>query len=133
LSAWGTGVGVSIAQARLAQLRGVAEAFYPPDTTIHVMDSRIGWATSTRQLISLLYGGLIPKWDLSKLRAKGAVLKTFGGRASGPEPLDRFFKFAVNMFQRSAGRKLTTLDCHDTLCMIGDIVQRVGARRSAML
>src|SRR5208337_1576062 len=91
------------------------------------------WASSFRQLISLLYGGLIPSWDLSAVRPAGAILKTFGGRASGPEPLDRLFKFAVKLFQNAAGRKLNSLECHDLMCMIADVVVCGGVRRSAMI
>src|SRR5437660_10079272 len=133
LSMCGTGVGFSVENALVSQMPSVSEHFYPTDTTIYPMDSRIGWSSALRQLISLLYGGLIPKWDFSKLRAKGAPLKTFGGRASGPEPLERLFKFTIATFQRAAGRKLNSLECHDIMCMIGDIVQSGGVRRSAML
>jgi ribonucleoside-triphosphate reductase (thioredoxin) len=111
----------------------VAEKFFDTDTTIKVMDSKIGWATGFRQLISLLYGGLVPKWDLSAVRAAGAILKTFGGRASGPEPLDKLFHFTVTLFKGAAGRKLNSLECHDLMCMIADVVVSGGVRRSAML
>ena len=100
ISMCGTGVGFSVERQFVNEMPVVAEQFYPTDTCIKVMDSKIGWATGLRQLISLLYGGLIPKWDLSAVRPAGAILKTFGGRASGPEPLDRIFKFTVETFKK---------------------------------
>ena len=129
----GVGVGFSVERQQVNQLPTVAENFYSEDTTIKVKDSKIGWATALRQLISLLYGGLIPKWDMSSVRPAGAVLKTFGGRASGPEPLDRLFRFTVELFKGAAGRKLTSLECHDLVCMIADIVVCGGVRRSALI
>jgi len=133
ISMCGTGVGFSVERQFVNEMPTVAEQFYPTDTTIKVMDSKIGWATGFRQLIQLLYGGLIPKWDLSAVRPAGAILKTFGGRASGPEPLDQLFKFTVALFREAAGRKLTSLECHDLLCMVADVVVSGGVRRSAML
>ena len=97
ISMCGTGVGFSVERQYVNKLPVVAEIFYPTETVIKVRDSKIGWASSFRQLISLLYGGLIPKWDLSAVRPAGSILKTFGGRASGPEPLDRLFKFTVHL------------------------------------
>ena len=133
ISMCGTGVGFSVERQFVNEMPSVAEVFYPTDTCIKVMDSKIGWATGFRQLISLLYGGLIPKWDLSAVRPAGAILKTFGGRASGPEPLDRLFKFTVSLFQKAAGRKLNSIECHDLMCMVADVVVSGGVRRSAML
>ena len=133
ISMCGTGVGFSVERQFVAKMPEVAEQFFPTDTVIKVMDSKIGWATSFRQLIQLLYGGLIPKWDLSAVRPAGALLKTFGGRASGPEPLDRLFKFTVALFQKAAGRRLNSLECHDLMCMVADVVVSGGVRRSAML
>lgn len=133
LSMCGTGVGFSIERQYVNQMPTVAEKFYDTDTVIHVKDSKIGWASSFRQLISLLYGGLIPKWDLSAIRPAGSVLKTMGGRASGPEPLDQLFRFTVSIFQKAAGRKLNSLECHDLMCTVADIVVVGGVRRSAML
>ena len=133
ISMCGVGLGFSVERQYVNQLPTVAENFYPEDTIIKVRDSKIGWATAFRQLIALLYGGLIPKWDLSAVRPAGAPLKTFGGRASGPEPLDRLFKFTVQLFKGAAGRKLTSLECHDLMCMVADIVVSGGVRRSAMI
>src|SRR5579863_6532099 len=133
ISMCGTGVGFSVERQYVNKLPEIAEAFYPTETVIKVKDSKIGWATSFRQLISLLYGGLIPTWDLSAVRPKGSILKTFGGRASGPEPLDRLFKFTVTLFQNAAGRKLNSLECHDLMCMVADVVVCGGVRRSAMI
>ena len=133
LSMCGTGVGFSVERQYVNQLPVVAEKFYPVDTCIKVKDSKIGWANGLRQLIQMLYGGSIPTWDLSAVRPSGAVLKTMGGRASGPDPLDRLFCFCVNIFREAAGRKLNSLECHDLMCMIGDIVVMGGVRRSAML
>ena len=133
ISMCGTGVGFSVERQFISKMPEVAEAFFPTDTCIKVQDSKIGWATGFRQLISLLYGGLIPKWDTSSVRPAGALLKTFGGRASGPEPLERLFKFTVQLFQKAAGRKLNSLECHDLMCMVADVVVSGGVRRSAML
>jgi ribonucleoside-triphosphate reductase len=133
ISMCGTGVGFSVERQYINQLPTVAECFYGTQTTIKVRDSKIGWATSLRQLISLLYEGLIPEWDLSAIRPAGAILKTMGGRASGPEPLDTLFRFTVEIFKKAAGRKLNSVECHDLMCMIGNIVVTGGVRRSAML
>jgi ribonucleoside-triphosphate reductase len=129
----GTGVGFSVERQYIASLPTIAEEFHTADTTIVVPDSRIGWASSFRDLISLLYSGRVPGWDLSRLRPAGAILKTFGGRSSGPEPLDQLFTFAVGLFKKAAGRKLTSLEVHDLVCKIGDIVVMGGVRRSALI
>lgn len=129
----GTGVGFSVERQYVSQLPDIAETFHDSDTTIVVADSKIGWATSLRQLITLLYSGSVPKWDMSKVRLAGARLKTFGGRASGPEPLEKLFRFCVTMFKKAAGRKLSSLECHDLVCMIADIVVVGGVRRSALI
>lgn len=129
----GTGVGFSVEQKFTDQLPIIAEEFYPTDTTIHVADSKLGWAKSLKELIHLLYGGQIPQWDVSKVRPAGTPLKTFGGRASGPEPLVDLFKFCVNTFKKAAGRKLSSLECHDIVCKIAEIVVVGGVRRSALI
>ena len=129
----GTGVGFSVERNFINKLPIVAEEFHPSDSTIVVADSKIGWASAFRELISLLYAGKIPKWDMSKIRESGARLKTFGGRASGPEPLDDLFHFCVGIFQKAAGRKLTSIECHDVCCKIADIVVVGGVRRSALI
>lgn len=133
ISMCGTGVGFSVERQYVNQLPIVAEKFYPVETVIKVKDSKIGWASGFRQLISLLYTGSIPTWDLSLLRPAGAKLKTFGGRASGPDPLDKLFHFTVRLFQAAAGRKLTSIECHDLMCFVADIVVSGGVRRSAMI
>lgn len=129
----GTGVGFSVERQFVNKLPEVAEEFHETDTTIIVRDSKIGWAAAFRELISLLYMGQIPKWDMSRVRPAGARLKTFGGRASGPGPLEDLFKFSVQLFKRSAGRKLSSIECHDLCCKIGDVVVVGGVRRSALL
>ena len=129
----GTGVGFSVERNFINKLPIVAETFHKTDSVIVVADSKIGWASAFRELISLLYAGKIPKWDMSKVRESGARLKTFGGRASGPEPLDDLFHFCVGIFQKAAGRKLTSLECHDVCCKIADIVVVGGVRRSALI
>ncbi len=133
ISMCGTGVGFSVERQFVGLMPIVAEKFYDTDTIIKVMDSKVGWATAFRQLISLLYGGLVPKWDMSAVRPAGSILRTFGGRASGPEPLDRCFRFTVSLFKNAAGRKLTSLECHDLMCMVADCVVSGGVRRSAMI
>lgn len=129
----GTGVGFSVERQFVSKLPDVAEEFHDSETIITVRDSKIGWATAFRELISLLYVGQIPKWDLSNLRPAGAKLKTMGGRSSGPEPLDRLFKFCINLFRKAGGRKLSSIECHDIACMIGDVVVVGGVRRSALI
>ena len=129
----GTGVGFSVERQYVNKLPEVPEEFYPTDTTIIVRDSKLGWANALQELISLLYTGLIPKWDTSKVRPAGSILKTFGGRASGPEPLIRLFKFIVQIFQNSRGQRLTSLDCHEIVCMIGECIVVGGVRRSALI
>lgn len=129
----GTGVGFSVERKYTDQLPIVSEEFHPTGTTIVVADSKLGWASSFKELISLLYTGRVPSWDVSKVRKKGTRLKTFGGRASGPEPLIDLFNFTVRLFNSAAGRRLTPLECHDLMCKVGDIVVVGGVRRSAMI
>jgi ribonucleoside-diphosphate reductase alpha chain len=129
----GTGVGFSVERQYVEKLPTIAEHFSPSDTTIIVEDSKAGWAKAYKELISLLIGGQIPKWDISKVRAAGARLKTFGGRASGPRPLEDLFKFTCDTFKRAAGRKLTSIECHDIVCKIAEIVVVGGVRRSALI
>jgi len=129
----GTGVGFSIESKYVTQLPEVPEKLFESNHTIAVHDSKEGWAKSLRLLLSTLYAGEIPKWDVSKVRPAGARLKTFGGRASGPEPLVDLFEFAINTFKHAKGRKLNTLECHDLMCKIGEVVVVGGVRRSAMI
>ena len=129
----GTGLGFSVERQYINQLPEIAEEFNTTETTIVVADSKIGWASSFRQLVSLLYQGMIPKWDVSKVRPAGAKLKTFGGRASGPDPLVDLFRFTIQMFTNAQGRKLNSIECHDLMCKIADIVVVGGVRRSALI
>ena len=129
----GTGVGFSVERQFTSKLPVVAEEFYLSDTVIQVADSKLGWAKAFKELVGMLYIGQIPKWDLSKVRPAGAPLKTFGGRASGPDPLESLFNFTVTTFKNSAGRKLTSLECHDIVCKIAEIVVVGGVRRSALI
>lgn len=125
----GVGVGYSVERQYVSKLPEVAEEFYDSESVIVVPDSKIGWATSFRELVSLLYSGKVPKWDLSRLRPAGARLKTFGGRSSGPDPLDELFHFTVSIFKNAAGRRLNSIECHDLVCKIADIVVCGGVRR----
>ena len=129
----GTGVGFSVEHKYVDLLPVVAEEFYDTDSIITVADSKIGWAKAYREMIAMLYSGQVPKWDVSKVRKKGERLKTFGGRASGPEPLESLFNFTINIFKNAKKRKLTSLECHDLMCKVGDIVVVGGVRRSAMI
>jgi ribonucleoside-diphosphate reductase alpha chain len=129
----GTGVGFSVERQYVEKLPTIAEEFTNSDTVIVVKDSKEGWAKAFRELVSLLIGGQIPRWDLSHIRPAGARLKTFGGRASGPQPLEDLFRFTVNTFKKSAGRKLTSIECHDIVCKIAEIVVVGGVRRSALI
>jgi ribonucleoside-triphosphate reductase len=129
----GTGVGFSVERQYVEKLPTIAEQFTNSDTTIIVQDSKAGWAKAFRELVSLLIGGQVPRWDLSKIRPAGARLKTFGGRASGPKPLEDLFRFTVDTFKRAAGRKLTSIECHDIVCKVAEIVVVGGVRRSALI
>lgn len=129
----GTGVGFSVERQYTSKLPEVPESFTMGGSTIVVKDSKIGWAEGLKELVALLYAGLIPSWDLSKLRPAGARLKTFGGRSSGPEPLDRLFKFVVDTFKAAKGRRLSSIECHDIMCKIGECVVVGGVRRSALI
>jgi len=129
----GTGVGFSVERQYITKLPEVAEEFHDTDTVIHVADSKIGWSKAYRELIAMLFTGQVPKWDVSGVRPAGAPLRTFGGRASGPEPLEDLFNFTVEVFRTAAGRKLTSIECHDICCKIAQIVVVGGVRRSALI
>ena len=129
----GTGVGFSVERQYVNELPEIPAKMFDCDTTIIVKDSKEGWAKAFRQLIALLYSGEVAKWDLSQLRPAGARLKTFGGRSSGPGPLEDLFKFTTKMFRAAAGRKLNSLEAHDIMCKIGEVVVVGGVRRSAMI
>jgi len=129
----GTGVGFSVERQYIAKLPEVPERIYDSESIIVVSDSKEGWAKALRQVIAMLYSGEAPKWDVSKVRPAGARLKTFGGRASGPEPLVELFKFAVRIFKNAQGRRLNSLECHDIMCKVGEVVVVGGVRRSAMI
>ncbi len=129
----GTGVGFSVESKFVDQMPVVPDEMFPTETTILVADSKLGWAKAMKELVHLLYAGQIPKWDVSKVRPAGAPLKTFGGRASGPQPLTDLFKFTIATFKKAAGRRLTTLEAHDIVCKIAEIVVVGGVRRSALI
>ena len=129
----GTGVGYSVERQYVTKLPEVAEDFHGTDTVINVDDSKIGWAKSYRELVSLLYSGQVPQWDVSRVRPAGSSLKTFGGRASGPDPLVDLFTFTVEIFRGASGRKLTSIECHDLCCKIASCIVVGGVRRSALI
>ena len=129
----GTGVGFSVERHNIEKLPVVNEDMHLSDTVIKVGDSRPGWAKSLRELISLLYAGQVPQWDVSEVRPAGARLKTFGGRASGPAPLEELFQFLIDKFKNAAGRRLFPIECHDIMCKIGEVVVVGGVRRSALI
>jgi len=128
----GTGVGFSVERQFISKLPEIPE-LYVSETTVVVKDSKEGWAKALRQVLALLWAGEIPKWDVSQVRPAGARLKTFGGRASGPAPLVDLFHFAVSTFKTAQGRRLSSMECHDLMCFIGQIVVVGGVRRSAMI
>lgn len=128
----GTGYGFSVERQYVNKLPEVPE-LAPVDTTIVVEDSKVGWAKGLRKLIGALYDGDVPSYDLSQLRPHGARLKTFGGRASGPEPLRALFEHTIRVFREAQGRKLTSYECHSILCKIGESVVSGGVRRSALI
>ena len=129
----GTGVGFSVERQYITQLPIVAEEFHPSDTVITVADSKLGWAKAYKEFLGLLWIGQIPKWDLSKVRPAGSPLKTFGGRASGAEPLDNLMHFTINTLTGAAGRRLSSIECHDIVCKIAEVVVVGGVRRSALI
>ena len=129
----GTGVGFSVERQYIGKLPEVPDELFESDTTIVVSDSKEGWAKSLRQLVSLLYAGEVPKWDVHKVRPAGAKLKTFGGRASGPAPLEDLFQFTCETFKAAKGMRLSSIQCHDLMCKIGEVVVVGGVRRSAMI
>ena len=129
----GTGVGFSVERQYISQLPRVPDEFEDSETTIIVQDSKEGWHRSYKELLNLLYAGMVPKWDMTKVRPAGAKLKTFGGRASGADPLHNLFVFTVNTFKKSAGRRLSSIECHDIMCKIADVVIVGGVRRSALI
>ena len=131
--ACGAGVGFSVESDDVKKLPSIPDVMHDSDSVIVVPDSKIGWATSPRELISMLYAGKVPKWDLSRIRKKGARLKTFGGRASGPDPLRNVFEFVVRVFKDRAGNKLRPIDCHDIVCKIAECIVVGGVRRSALI
>ena len=129
----GTGVGFSVERQYIQKLPEVPELLFPSETTIVVKDSKEGWAKAYRQLLALLWSGEIPQWDIGLVRPAGSRLKTFGGRASGPAPLVELFNFTIQTFKNAQGRKLSSIECHDLMCFIGQIVVVGGVRRSAMI
>lgn len=129
----GTGVGFSVEKQYVDKLPEVAEEFVDSDTTITVADSKEGWQKAFRELLALLWAGQLPNWDISKVRPRGARLKTFGGTASGPGPLVELFEFATKLLYNARGRKITPLEAHDLVCKIGDVIVSGGVRRSALI
>jgi ribonucleoside-triphosphate reductase len=129
----GTGVGFSVERQSITKLPEIPDNMFDSDTVVVVKDSKEGWAKALRQVIALLFAGEIPKWDVSKVRPAGAKLKTFGGRASGPAPLEALFRFVIDTVVKAKGRKLSSIECHDIMCKIGEVVVVGGVRRSAMI
>lgn len=129
----GTGVGFSVERQYINKLPDVPEELYDSETTVVFTDSKIGWAKGFREFLSILYSGQIPRFDTTKIRSRGSILKTFGGRASGPEPLIELLKFTIDIFKRSKGRKLSSIEVHDLECKIGDCIVSGGVRRSALI
>ena len=129
----GTGVGFSVERQHINKLPEVPDDLFVSETTVVVKDSKEGWAKALRQILTLLWSGEIPKWDVSLVRPAGAKLKTFGGRSSGPAPLIDLFNFVVSKFKNARGRKLSSIECHDIMCKIGEVVVVGGVRRSAMI
>jgi ribonucleoside-diphosphate reductase alpha chain len=129
----GTGIGFSVERRYTEKLPYIPYELHDTDTTIIVADSKLGWARAFKELVALIYSGHIPKWDLSNVREAGSILKTFGGRASGPEPLESLFNFTIKTAQEAKGRKLKPIECHDIVCKVAEIVVVGGVRRSALL
>jgi len=129
----GTGVGFSVERQYISKMPEVSYDMHPTDTVIVVADSKIGWAKAMKELIGLLYSGQVPQWDVSKVRGSGERLKTFGGRASGPQPLVDLFNYTVETFEGAKGRRLSSLEAHDLCCKIAEVIVVGGVRRSALI
>jgi len=129
----GTGVGFSVERQHINKLPEVSSMFTENDKVIRVTDSKEGWQQAYKELLASIWKGSVPQWDMSNVRPKGSRLKTFGGRASGPEPLNELFHFSVDLFKRASGRKLTSYECHRLMCKIAEIVVVGGVRRSALI
>lgn len=127
----GTGVGFSVERQYANMLPEVPSDFSRTAFDIVVGDSKMGWAVAFEDLLTCLYAGTIPHIIYDEIRSAGERLKVFGGRASGPEPLQRLFEFTIRTFRNAAGRKLNSLECHEIATMTGDIVVVGGVRRSA--
>lgn len=129
----GTGLGFSVESKNVNKLPEVAESFHESDTTIKVGDSKEGWAKAYKELIAMVWSGNIPEWDTTAVRPAGARLKTFGGRASGPEPLEQLFQHTINVVKGAAGRKIKPIEAHSIMCKIAEVVVVGGVRRSALI
>lgn len=129
----GTGLGFSVTQEDVNKLPIIDDDFHQTDTTIMVADSKLGWSKALKELVAMLYTGQVPFINTDKVRPAGARLKTFGGRASGPAPLREVLEFFIRTFKKAAGRRLTTLECHDLVCKIAEIVVVGGVRRAALI
>lgn len=129
----GTGLGFSAEKRHVRYLPEVPAEIVASEEVIVVQDSKEGWAQAYRELIAALFRGELPKWDLRQLRAEGARLKTFGGRSSGPAPLNELFEFTVKLVAEARGRKLRPIEAHELMCKIGSVVVVGGVRRSALI
>jgi len=129
----GTGVGFSVEKEDVDKLPEIPADIEKVDRTIIVGDSKLGWAKAFRQLLESLWNGEEVSVDYSKIRPMGSRLKTFGGRASGPDPLKKLFGFTVDTFREAAGRHLKPIEVHDIVCKIGSCVEVGGVRRSALI
>ena len=129
----GTGVGFSCEREEINKLPRIPNEFRNTDDVIVVGDSKLGWAKAFRKLLSSLWEGDIPNIDFSRIRGAGERLRTFGGRASGPDPLRKLFTYCISVFKGASGRNLNALEVHDIMCMIGEIVVVGGVRRSALI
>lgn len=129
----GTGVGYSVEQQDVTQLPSIPMRNDEDIVMFTVPDSKRGWAEALKHVLDCLYEGRMPAWDLSQIREAGARLKTFGGRASGPEPLNDLLRFVMRVFYFAQGRKLTPLEAHEIMCKIGEVVVVGGVRRSALI
>jgi ribonucleoside-triphosphate reductase len=130
----GTGVGFSVEKRYVEKLPEVPRFLdHRTDYVIEVEDSKEGWAKALRALVLALYQGVKPKWDTSAVRPAGSRLKTFGGRSSGPAPLEELFEYLLGVFESALGRQLTTLEVFDIVCKIASVVVVGGVRRSALI
>lgn len=128
----GVGVGFSVQKRHISKLHKIRKPSEEGRYEVH--DSIIGWAKAVDELFeAYMYGRIRPQFDFSKIRPKGSYLVTTGAKAPGPEPLRKMLEQVESRLKKSMGRKLTSLEVHDIICIISDCVLSGGIRRAALI